>query len=44
MCSEVVDATSNVKYICKSLCTSPNSVLATGVVLKASQIVCIFLT
>ena len=32
MRSEVADATGNVKYIRKSLCTSSNSVLVTGVV------------
>ena len=35
MLSEVADATGNVKYIHKSLCTSPNSVLVTEVLLKA---------
>ena len=38
MRSEVADATGNVKYIRKSLCTSPNSVLVTG----ASHMVRIF--
>ena len=33
--SEVADATGNVKYIRKSLCTSPNNLLVTGVLLKA---------
>ena len=44
MGSEVVDATDNVKYIRKSLCTSPNSILVTGILLKASQMVRIFVT
>ena len=44
MRSEVADATGNVKYIRKSLCTSPNSVLVTGVLLKASHMVRIFVT
>ena len=44
MRSEVADATGNVKYICMSLCTSPNSVLVTGVLLKASHMVRIFVT
>ena len=44
MRSEVVDATGNVKYIRKSLCTSPNSVLVTGVFLKVSHLVRIFVT
>ena len=39
MSSEVADATGNIKYIRKSLCTSPNSVLVTGVLLKASHMV-----
>ena len=39
MRSEVADATGNVKYIRKSLCTSLNSVLVTGVLLKASHVV-----
>ena len=42
--SEEADATVNVKYIRKSLCTTPNSVLATGVLLKASHMVRIFVT
>ena len=41
---EVADATCNVKYICKSLCPSPNSVLVTGVLLKAAHMVHIFVT
>ena len=44
MRSEVADATGNVKYIRKSLCTSPNSVLVKGVLLKASHMVRIFVT
>ena len=44
MRSEAADATGNVKYISKSLCTSPNSVLAAGVLLKASHMVRIFVT
>ena len=44
MRSEVADATGNVKYIHKSLCTSPNSVLVTGVLLKALHMVRIFVT
>ena len=40
MHSEVADVTGNVKFIRKSLCaTSPNSVLVTGVLLKASHMV-----
>ena len=42
--SEVADATGNVKYIRKGLCTSPNSVSVTGVLLKASHMVGIFVT
>ena len=42
--SEVADATGNVKHIRKSLCTSPNSVLVTGVMLKAPHMVRIFVT
>ena len=44
MRSEVADATGNVKYILKALRTSPNSVLVTGVLLKASHMVRIFVT
>ena len=44
MRSEVADATGNVKYIRKNLCTSSNSVLVTGVLLKASHMVRIFVT
>ena len=42
--SEVADATGNVKYNRSSLRTSPGSVLVTGVLLKASQMVLIFVT
>ena len=42
--SEVADATGNGKYNLSSLCTSPSSVLVTGVLLKASQMVLIFET
>ena len=42
MRSEVADATGNVEYIRKSLCSSPNSVLVTGNLLKASHMVCLF--
>ena len=44
MRSKVADATGNVKYIHKSLCTSPNSILVTGGLLKASHMVRIFVT
>ena len=44
MRSEVADATGNVKYIRKSSCTFPSSVLVTGVLLKASHMVRIFVT
>ena len=44
MRSEVADATTNVRYIRKSLCTSPNSVLVIGVLLKASHMVFTFVT
>ena len=44
MRSEVADATGNVKYIRRSLCTSPYSVLVRGVLLKASHMVLIFVT
>ena len=44
MRSEVADATGNVKYNRSSLRTSPGSVLVTGVLLKASQMVLIFVT
>ena len=44
MRSEIADATGYVKYIRQSLCTSPNSVLVTGVLLKASHMVHIFVT
>ena len=42
MRSKVADKTGNVKYIRKIFCTSPNSVLVTGVLLKASHMVSIF--
>ena len=41
--SEVAHATGNVKYSRSSLWTSPSSVLVTGVLLKASQMVVIYL-
>ena len=44
MRSEVADATGNVKYNRSSLWTSHSSVLVTGVLLKASQMVLIFVT
>ena len=44
MRSEVADATGNVKYNRSSLWTSPSSVLVTGVLLKASQMVFMFVT
>ena len=44
MHSEVADATGNVKYNRSSLWTSPSSVLVTGVLLKASQMVLVFVT
>ena len=42
--SEVTDASGNVTYIRKSLCTSPNSVSVTGVLLRVSHMVRIFVT
>ena len=42
--SEVADAAGNVKYNRSSLWTSPSSVLVTGVLLKASQMVLTFVT
>ena len=44
MRSEVAEAIGNVKYIRKSLCTSPDSVLVTVVLLKALHMVRIFVT
>ena len=44
MRSKVMDATGNVKYIRKRLCSSLNSVLVTVVLMKASHIVRIFVT
>ena len=42
--SEVTDATGNVKYNRSSLWTSRSSVFVTGVLLKALQMVLIFVT
>ena len=42
--SEVAYPIGNAKYIRKSLWTSPNSVLVTGVLLKASHMVLILVT
>lgn len=44
MCWEVAGATGNVKYDHSSLWTSPSSILVTGVLLKASEVVLIFVT
>jgi len=42
--SELADATDNVKYNLNSLWTSPSGVFVTGVSLRASQMVLIFVT
>ena len=44
MCSNVADATDNVKYKLNRLWTSPRSVLMTDVLLKALQRVVIFVS